>query len=83
MPTQTGMKKPGTPVNPSVDVTAAALGRAIWRATVLEEKKPMDKAQRQALWQTDHERYLELGRKVVKEIRAMRRERQAAAGEKQ
>jgi hypothetical protein len=75
--------KPGAAGKPGVHVNPAALGRAIWRATVLEEKKPTDQAQRQALWQADREHYLELGRKVVKEIRAMRREKQAAAGEKQ
>jgi hypothetical protein len=79
----TNKSKPGAAGKPGVNVNAAALGRAIWRATVLEEKKPADQAQRQALWQADRERYIELGRKVVKEIKAMRRERKAAAGEKQ
>jgi hypothetical protein len=80
---ETKKRKPGAAGKPGVHVNPAALGRAIWRATVLEDKKPMDQAQHQALWQADRERYLELGRKVVKEIRAMRRERQAAGEAKQ
>ena len=70
---QSNKSKLGAAGEPGVRVNPAVLGRAIWRATVLEEKKPIDQAQRQALWQSDRERYLELGRKVMKEIRAMRR----------
>ena len=69
--------KPGVRVNPAV------LGRAIWRATVAQEKMLTSKEQRQTQWQADRGEYLELGRKVAKEIRAMGRQRPAAAGKKQ
>ena len=75
--------KPGAAGKPGVHINPAVLGRAIWRATVMQEKKPADQAQRQALWQADREEYLELGRKVAQEIRAIGRQRRAAAGEKQ
>jgi hypothetical protein len=73
----------GAVAKPKVHVNPSALGRAIWRATVLQEKKPMDQAQRQARWQADREEYLKLGRKVFQQIKAMQRVRQAAAGKKQ
>jgi hypothetical protein len=80
---QSDKSKLGAAGKPGVRVNPAVLGRAIWRATVVQEKKLTSKEQRQAQWQADREEYLELGRKVAKEIRAMRRQRPAAAGEKQ
>jgi hypothetical protein len=74
--------KPGAVKRPGVTVNAAALGRAIWQATVLDEKKLVDPQQRQAQWQADRKQYVELGRKVLKQIRTMRRERRAAGEEK-
>lgn len=80
---QSNKSKLGAAGKPGVRVNPAVLGRAIWRATVVQEKKLTSKEQRQAQWQADREEYLELGRKVAKEIRAMGRQRPAAAGEKQ
>lgn len=80
---QSNKSKPGAAGKLGVHVNPAALGRAIWRVTVLQAKKPETKEQRQAQWQADREEYLELGRKVVKEIRVMRREQQAVAGKKE
>lgn len=80
---ETKKRKPGAAGKPDVHVNSAVLGRAIWRATVVQEKKLTSKEQRQAQWQADRGEYMELGRKVAKEIRAMGRQRPAAAGEKQ
>ncbi|MGQ0484139.1 MAG: hypothetical protein ACT4SY_02125 [Hyphomicrobiales bacterium] len=80
---QSDKSKPGGAVKPGVRVNAAVLAGAIWRATVPDEKTLVDLQQRQAQWQADRERYLDLGRKVMQQLRAMRRERRAAGKEKQ